>query len=92
MLLVVLAVLALTGATTAGAQEDPTTTTSESPADANSDIIPEPNSGHEPTEAGDRGGALQIGLFVLIVVAVGGAGAHVVRQSRRARATQSPPH
>jgi hypothetical protein len=49
------------------------------------DIVPEPNSGHEPTEAGDRGGALQLLLLGLVVVAVGGAVVHLSRQSRRAR-------
>lgn len=31
------------------------------------DIIPKPNSGREPTDAGDRGGALQLTLLALIV-------------------------
>jgi len=49
------------------------------------DIIPKPNSGHPPREAGDRGGALQILVFVLIVAGVGGIAAAVVRESRRKR-------
>jgi len=52
------------------------------PAD---DIIPLPNSGREPSDAGDRGGALQILLLVAIVAGVGGATAMVVRESRRNR-------
>jgi hypothetical protein len=48
-------------------------------------IIPDPNSGREPTEAGDRGGALQVLVFVLIVAGVGGIVAKVVRDARRAR-------
>ncbi|MEO7427855.1 MAG: hypothetical protein ABIY48_00585 [Acidimicrobiales bacterium] len=48
-------------------------------------IIPRPNSGHAPTEAGDRGGALQLGLLVVIVVGVGGAVVHLTRETRRAR-------
>jgi hypothetical protein len=50
-------------------------------------IIPEPNSGVAPKEAGDRGGALQFTILGVVVVAVGGAVGHLVRQSRRARTT-----
>ncbi len=49
------------------------------------DIIPRPNSGSAPQEAGDRGGALQLGLLALLVVAIGGTVLVLVRQSRRAR-------
>ena len=52
------------------------------------DIIPEPNSGQQPEEAGDRGGALQIVVFVLIVAGVGGIVAMFVRESRRNRAAR----
>ncbi|HEY7072157.1 MAG TPA: hypothetical protein VH479_18660, partial [Acidimicrobiales bacterium] len=48
-------------------------------------IIPEPNSGHEPTEAGDRGGALQLAVFVGILAGVGVIGALAWRESRKAR-------
>lgn len=50
-------------------------------------IIPGPNEGHPPTEAGDRGGALQLGLLGLIVVAISGAAVHLTRASRRARSS-----
>lgn len=66
------------------AQGDATTTTS-APAPGG-DIIPEPNSGVEPQDAGDRGGSLQTILFIGIVVVIIGAGALIVRQSQRARA------
>lgn len=68
----------------AGAQE-PTgsTTTVAVPAQ---DIIPRPNSGSEPQEAGDRGGALQLGLLALLVAAIGGTVLVLVRQSRRDQA------
>jgi hypothetical protein len=46
-------------------------------------IIPEPNSGHEPREAGDRGGALQLLLLAVIVTGVGVIAGFVVRESRR---------
>lgn len=49
------------------------------------DIVPEPNSGRAPTEAGDRGGALQLLIPGVLVIAVGGAVLHLRRQSRRAR-------
>jgi hypothetical protein len=48
-------------------------------------IIPRPNEGHEPVDAGDRGGALQLTVLGLLVVAVGGGVAYVVHESRRAR-------
>lgn len=51
------------------------------------DIIPRPNSGESPSEAGDRGGALQLLVLGLVVVGIGGAATHLVRQSRRARPT-----
>ena len=60
----------------------PTSTTVAVPSQ---DIVPRPNSGSAPQEAGDRGGALQIGLLALLVVAIGGAVLWVVHQSRRAR-------
>lgn len=50
------------------------------------DIIPEPDRGAAPDEAGDRGGALQLAVLGLVVVAVAGGGWHIVRQVRRGRA------
>jgi hypothetical protein len=50
------------------------------------EIVPQPNSGQAPTEAGDRGGALQLLVLALVVGAVGAVTWHLVRQSRRARA------
>lgn len=66
----------------AAAQDDPTTTVApiESPS-----IIPEPNSGRAPTDAGDRGGALQTALFVAIVGGVIVITGLVARESRKAR-------
>ena len=60
----------------------PTTTTSLAP-DAEQGIIPEPNSGRPPEDAGDRGGALQFLVLGLIVVALAGGVTMVVRESRR---------
>jgi hypothetical protein len=80
-LLVVVTALSLTVVPlqVAGAQEPPG---SGAPAP---DIVPQPNSGHEPTEAGDRGGALQLLILGLVVVGVGGVVVHLTRQARRAR-------
>jgi hypothetical protein len=49
------------------------------------EIVPRPDSGAAPEEAGDRGGALQLLLPLLIVVAIGGGVWHVSRQARQAR-------
>lgn len=68
---------------TAGAQDDTSSTTEapEGPA-----IIPQPNSGSEPEDAGDRGGSLQTLVFVAVVAGVGVMGSLIVRESRKARA------
>jgi hypothetical protein len=50
------------------------------------DMIPEPNSGRAPTDAGDRGGALQALVLVSIAIGVGGIAVLAVRESRRAQA------
>lgn len=42
-------------------------------------IVPEPNSGTAPADAGDRGGWAQLGLLGLVVVAIGGIATVVVR-------------
>jgi hypothetical protein len=81
LLLALASLLGPLGAPVAAA-DDPTTTT----AVRGGDIIPDPNSGVEPEDAGDRGGALQTALFAGIVVVVVGIGAGLVVQSRRARA------
>jgi hypothetical protein len=72
--------LVLVAPSVAAAQDQPSTGV------PTQNIVPEPNSGTEPTEAGDRGGVLQLLLPALIVLALAGGGAHLVRQSRRARA------
>lgn len=69
-------------AVTANAQDDPTT--SRPPLEAPS-IIPEPNSGRAPTDAGDRGGALQTALFVAMVGGVVVIAGLVIRESRKNR-------
>lgn len=68
----------------AGAQDG---TTSSTPVPVE-DIIPRPNSGHAPHDAGDRGGALQLLLPVLLVAAVGGGAWHLTREARRAQRGQ----
>jgi hypothetical protein len=82
LLLVALVLLAPAPAATGQEGGDDTTSTVPVPVD---DIIPRPNSGAEPTDAGDRGGALQVVVLVAIVVGVSVIVALVVRESRRAR-------
>jgi hypothetical protein len=77
-----LVVLALTAPPAA---QDPGTTTTSLPQVPTQEIVPQPNTGTAPEDAGDRGGALQLTLLGLVVVAIGGAVVVVVRQSRRAR-------
>lgn len=52
-------------------------------------IIPRPNSGEAPHEAGDRGGALQLSVLAVVITGVAGAVVHLVRQSRAARADEA---
>lgn len=78
-------VLVTAGSARVAAQEADDTSTTPSVEVPTQDIVPEPNSGRAPSEAGDRGGVLQVGLLLLVVAAVVGAVAALVRQSRRAR-------
>jgi hypothetical protein len=80
---VLLAVPGRAGA--APTQDEPDPATTENPVAPEQDIIPRPNSGHDPNDAGDRGGALQITLFVALVGGVGLIVTLVVRESRRNR-------
>ena len=56
------------------------------PGAPDQNIIPRPNSGQEPTEAGDRGGALQILVFVALIAGVGTIAFLATRDVRRSRA------
>lgn len=51
--------------------------------------IPRPGRGRNPESAGDRGGAGQIGLLAVMVVAVAGIGVVVFRGGRTARANRA---
>lgn len=87
-LLAILACLALVltlpvDQASAGDDEAPVTTLDEQPEGGG--IIPRPNSGTEPEDSGDRGGALQTVLFVAVLGGVVVIAALVVRESRRAR-------
>ncbi len=46
-------------------------------------VIPKPNSGSAPKQAGDRGGALQLGLFAVLVLALAFIGAVIIRSTMR---------
>lgn len=78
---VLLWAIALLTPSLAGAQETPPTVPN------GQHIIPRPNSGHAPTEAGDRGGALQLLILGVLVVGISGAAVHLVRESHRGRST-----
>ena len=80
-LLVTAGVLVTPAASAASVRQDQTTTT----APDRPGIIPEPNSGVEPEDAGDRGGALQTALFVLMVLGVVVIAYLVYRESRKVR-------
>jgi uncharacterized protein HemX len=83
----VLLALAVTigGSAAVLAQEQPATTTTPP---ANPGIVIKPNTGSAPTDAGDRGGALQSALFVIVVAGIGVIGYLIVRESRKARASR----
>jgi uncharacterized protein HemX len=89
LLAVTLLVLALSAAPAVAQEPVSGTTTTTLAGVPAPDIIPQPNTDSAPTEAGDRGGALQLALLGLVVVAIGGAAFVIVRQSRRARADES---
>ncbi len=93
--LLVAAVLSLgpapAGAQARGSAQDGTPTTTSSTTSSTvaelppAEMIPRPDSGQAPEEAGDRGGALQLLVFGLVVAAIGAGVAKVVLDSRRAR-------
>lgn len=83
--LFVLALLALSLQVAPAVAQDPGSTSTTVSDVPDPHIIPEPNTGAEPDDAGDRGGALQLGLLAVLVLAIAGAVLYVVRQSRRAR-------
>jgi hypothetical protein len=65
-----------------------TTSTSVTPfsGDVDQRIIPRPNSGHPPQDAGDRGGALQFALLGLIVLGVTIVCVKIFRSTRQIQA------
>jgi hypothetical protein len=70
-------------------EPEPPEATTQAP-DAEQGIIPEPYSGQAPTEAGDRGGALQLVVLVSIVAGVTVIATLVIRESRRNLGTRPP--
>ena len=86
--LVLLALSVLLAPASAAAQDSESTTTTVASV-PDQDIVPKPNTGEAPHDAGDRGGALQLAVLGLVALAIGGTIAVVVRQSRRARAGSS---
>lgn len=62
-----------------------TTSTTELPP---AEMIPRPNSGVAPADAGDRGGGLQTLVFALVMGGTGLIGFLVWRESKKARAAR----
>lgn len=61
---------------------EPGSSTTELPP---AEMIPRPNSGVAPTDAGDRGGGLQTVVFVLVLAGTGLIALLVWRESKKAR-------
>jgi hypothetical protein len=74
----------------APAQDGTGETTDETPV-PEQDIIPRPDSGQSPEEAGDRGGALQLAVLGGILAGVGLIVFLAVRESRRNRPHPAEP-
>ncbi len=91
-LVVALAVTVTSGPVVAQEGGSTTTSTTIVVGPPTRDIVPAPNEGTPPSEAGDRGGALQLGLLALVLAAIAGAVLGVVRQSRRARGLDGSDH
>jgi hypothetical protein len=73
-------------------QDEPTTTSptfGSNPEAPEQHIIPRPNSGTPPQDAGDRGGALQFVVLGAIVVGVSLVVTLAIRESRRNRAAKA---
>ena len=70
----------------AGGDDGPGADTTDVTPVPSQHIIPRPDSGRAPTDAGDRGGGLQILVFVALVAGVGTIGALALRDMRRSRA------
>ena len=89
-LLIVLTIVACipTASAAAAPSEGPTTSTVPATSVAASErpnALPRPNSGSKPTQAGDRGGALQYATFALMCAGLAFIGFRIVVSSRRAR-------
>ncbi|CAN5697720.1 hypothetical protein BH24ACT3_BH24ACT3_11420 [soil metagenome] len=88
LLSVVIVAVSVTGSAFAGpasAQEQPPPSSSTTTVSDGGGIIPEPNSGREPDQPGDRGGWAQLGLLAVMVGAVVLIAVLIIRSSRRAR-------
>lgn len=83
--LAALTLLPLLAAGTAGAQAGATTSTFPVDNREFGDIVPQPNTGVAPQDAGDPGGWLQVSLFYLMCAAVLAIVGLVWWSSRRAR-------
>ncbi len=69
-----------------GHSRSQTTTTTVVDTGQGGRIIPRPNSGHPPEDAGDRGGSLQILVFFLVLAGTATIALLAFRDSRKAKA------
>jgi uncharacterized protein HemX len=80
--------LGLTGSPISSSAQTTTTSTTVAMADDSGagqtkSVIPKPNSGSAPKQIGDRGGAGQIAVFGLLILALAIIGAVIVRSTMR---------
>lgn len=88
LLLIVLTIVVCipAAAPVAAASDGPTpSTTTSIAASERPSALPRPNSGQKPTQAGDRGGALQFATFALMCAGLAFIAFRIVASSRRAR-------
>lgn len=80
---------ALVTSSAAGAQTDPSPTTTAFDYSGCANALPGPECGQKPQSAGDRGGALQLGLFLFVALGTAAGLVYVamrVRQGTKERA------
>jgi hypothetical protein len=95
LLIVLTIVVCIPASTAAAATPDPPTTSTATTATTVPDTsiapslrpnaLPRANSGQKPTQAGDRGGALQYATFGLMCAGLAFIALRIVTSSRRAR-------
>jgi len=100
VLVVLIGLVAVFGGGSGDERQTPVTTVACAPDDAacraaqqsgeRPGIIPQPNEGHAPTDAGEPGGWEQVALFFALVAGLAVIVALVVRSTRRAAGRRTP--